>query len=218
MEIDVIENWKKEATSDKGFFSIFINSVSVVGRPIDLFVFVILFISSAAGSIFVSLVYDKIILISRVVDISRQIATYGGNVSVCILGFLITGFSIFATMIKPKLFHALAKFRIKGRRISEFKFVFYNFLYIFANYIIYLLICSCCIIFMAKGSPVWYAGIIFYRTNRVFVDAFGSLFLSFLVAYTVYIVLLLRGFVWNLYQSILFAIFAAEPDANNGGG
>ena len=209
-EVIPIENWRNEAVSDEGFLSVIKGSIWTVGRKSDLIIFALLLSATAVGiylAVMRSGQLDNPGLTARVV---QQWAALGANIAVAILGFLIAGFSVFATVTRPELFRILAQFRQSNRRISEFKFVFYNFMYIFAHYIFYLSVCLFIAVLYVPQSPLWYIGQIAHRVQPNIINGWVAGGGALVVSYSAYCLLLLRSFLWNLYQAILFAIFHEE--------
>lgn len=63
----------------------------------------------------------------------------GFNYSVQILGFLLAGFTIFATTTDIKVFIGLSKVKSRDRDISQLKFIFFSFIRVFIVHLTVLL-------------------------------------------------------------------------------
>jgi hypothetical protein len=209
--IIAIPDWKGEATNDKSLGSIVLSSIGVVGRKSDLALFAAMILFGIAGVVIARVKFEQLIVPGLTAAIVQQWASFGAAFSIAILGFLITGFSVFATVTRPGVFHVLAKFRQSNREISEFKFVFYNFLYVFSHYIIHLTACMIIVFSFTKASPVWYAGYLIWQSHPEIIDIAASISGVIVVSYSLFALLLLRSFLWNLYSGLLFAIFVEEP-------
>ena len=183
-KIERIENWKEDALNDKGLFFVLKNSIFLVGSPIDNYLFFLVMFFGVSFCIYARLCLNALKKTAEMVLVAHDISAYGSGIAVAVLGFLITGFSVFATMMKPEYFRILARFRADGRPVSEFKFVMYNYLYIFAHYIIYLLVNFFIFCFFRNGSPLWFLGKLVYVYNSFFVDVFTSSSIVLLVSYT----------------------------------
>lgn len=209
-DIVPIPNWREDATSDENFSRVMASSFGVVGSKTDLAIVLALLVFGAIGVFIAQFGTHTVAQAAQTAKMLQQWTAYLGRIAVSILGFLIAGFAVFATITRPELFHILAKFRVHGRRISEFKFVFYNFIYIFGHYIIFLALCLVISIGFVTYSPIWFAGKFMYKYSVPLMN-FSTAILAVIVAsYAVYILLLLRSFLWNLYQTLLFAIFFDE--------
>jgi hypothetical protein len=209
MTRQIIEKWKDDLASEKDFISVIYVSWRDVGSKNDLYASVVLFSICAMASVFCALVVPYRLNAPLAAALAVQWSTIGLSFASSVLGFIIAGFSIFATMTDRRLFHTLAKIKKDGRSVSEFKFVFYNFLYVFFHYIIYTLICLSVVILLSKGAPIWRIA----RDNypSIFIDFSSVLACCAISTYTIHIVFVLKTFIWNLYQSILFAIFHDAP-------
>lgn len=209
MTHQVIENWKNDLSAEKNFFAVISVSWRDVGDKKDAYFSVAALIICIAISLFIYNKYPYRLNAPLASALVVQWSAMGISLSSSILGFIIAGFSIFSTMTDRKLFQILSKIKKKDRNISEFKFVFYNFLYVFAHYLAYLLMCIIVLLLASKGSPVWRLAKDAYPNSNV--DLCAVILCSVVGVYTVHVVLVLKTFIWNLYQSILFAIF---HDAN----
>lgn len=205
-----IKNWREDATSDTNFTKVLRSSFGVVGNRRDFLVVVILYILSLLCIIFSSH-FGTLASPQNVAKMVGQWATLSANMSVAILGFLIAGFSIFATMTRPSLFRYMARYKSDGRSISDFKFVFYNFLYIFIHYLILLSISVLTSVLFTPNSPLWYLADIAYDIFPKFVSILTASYGAAIVVYMMFSLLLLKSFLWNLYQTLIFAIFVDPP-------
>lgn len=134
------------------------------------------------------------------------LADTGFVFSIGILGFLIAGFSIFASITKPELFIALAQIPYKDGKINRLQFVFFNFLNVFSVYLALLAASVVVQLFFSQPSPVTLLGqyimskypVLGFATNGI---AFAGFALLFVDAF-----LRLKSFIWNLYQTVLVSI------------
>lgn len=135
-------------------------------------------------------------------------------VALAILGFLITGFAIFASVTNRKLFSTLAQIPYKPdgvpTGISRLQFVFFNFLNAFSVYISLLAITAVLLLAFSPASPL-------DRLNSAFSSAFPRIAMTtnffamgFLIVWFVSAFLRLKSFVWNLYQAVLLSIVTED--------
>lgn len=128
-----------------------------------------------------------------------------------ILGFLVTGFAIFASVTRPELFVMLAKMpdRADDKHLSKLQNVFFNFLTVFINFFGLL-----CISLFIKVTYLLIDALpeeMKYKIIRS--DPFDLLLaIEFIVVGTWLISSLLRlkSFIWNLYQSVVLSIASAD--------
>ena len=134
------------------------------------------------------------------------LADVGFVFSLSILGFLIAGFSIFASVTKPELFITLANISYDGTEINRLQFVFFNFLNVFSVYLVLLALSMIVQLVFSPSSPAMLLGqhivdgypILGFATNAMMLLAFGVLFVEAFLK--------LKSFIWNLYQTVLVSI------------
>jgi hypothetical protein len=210
--IQPIPNWQQDLGLEKRLLHVFLASANEVGKRRDVTITITLFVLLQIY-IFTSAFIGHVPLSGLLV--AKWMQTLAGlmlGFVGSILGFLIAGFSIFATMAKPELFRTLAQIRVEGRRISEFKFIFFNFIYIFIMYVSYIFILLGILVGFTEGPvldfiiivairiPVYVRKFLIYEAAIIFISC------------AAFSVLLLKSFIWNLYQSLLIVIFAPRHD------
>lgn len=210
-DVQEVPDWRKDATQDTSLLAILRASVGVVGNAGDLAIFAVTILLGFLGVLYAAN-YGDLAGAGETARLVQAWAALGANIAVAILGFLIAGFSVFATVTRPELFRFMAKYKAKGRPISEFKFVFYNFLYIFAHYIVFLTLCICVAFLEVPRSPVWWIAKIVYRDYPGAVDVAAAVSGVLVASYALFSMLLLKSFLWNLYQTLVFAIFFKPPE------
>lgn len=144
-----------------------------------------------------------------VAALSRSAAVIVG-VAATVLGFLIAGFSIFASMASKPLFKCLAQTPHEGTNLSELKYVFFNFINVFSVYLV-LLVTSGAILFLAPLGPVTPLNDLI-PVKPVLVIALNSAILALLLLVCVESALRLKSFIWSFYQSVLIAIILSPED------
>lgn len=136
----------------------------------------------------------------------RKLEATGFGFATSILGFLVAGFTIFVTVIRVEIFVKMAQTVKKGTGESTLKYNLSAFIVTFVHYICYLFVCLLCEMFLPSGGA---ASLALAKANEfevlrpaveqvhkfgaaALVVAFGS--------WTIYLVLLLKSFVYNVYQ------------------
>lgn len=216
MTIRLIPDWKDDVFREKKFSSVLRASFGVVGSPWDAGVFLVALTTGLAVVSWAGYIADYLAPASVTYKILQAWGALALGLASSILGFLIAGFSIFAAMTRKELFWELAKIGTKSRNISDFKFIFFNFLFVFAHYLIYLIFSVVLAFLFVKGSPVWLVAILAQSNTDIYVDLICAYIGVLFGSYSLYILLLLRSFIWSMYQSLLIAIFAdADSDEND---
>lgn len=206
MKYELVEDFKKDIVREKNFRAIIIASFGVVGSKVDGIIWLVIQVVGIIGVLVANKYLHNIARSADIVLLLHDWGLGGLTFSAAVLGFLIAGFAVFATVTRPSIFKAMARIKRKDRPISNFKFVFFNFLYIFVNYFIYLILSV--LIYMGCGANSVITPLI---DGLNFEQHWVALWLAFgcvtFASYTFFVLLLLRGFMWNLYQGLLLAIF-----------
>ena len=138
----------------------------------------------------------------------RKYSEVGLSFSTSILGFLIAGFTVFVTVTKLDIFVTMAKVEFESSGESYLKYNLVQFMLVFSHYIAYLFVCISFALFaqpqglisilISKALTVsncpWKTGFIYQAPVSIALIAFG--------AWSIYLVLLLKSFVYNTFQVI----------------
>lgn len=186
----------KDLTSEKSLWDVYKLSRRIL--PSKFQVIFLLLIMVALGLNAFVLVDDEAIILGDV----RKWSEFGFNFSITTLGFLIAGFTIFATLSKPKMMLAMMEHINKETGLPTLKYNFFTFMKVFIAYIaisiFYLLIM---ILGQADG---FIANVVSLFPNENCIK--GILIKT---AYTligssfVYLLLLLKSFVFNIYAIVM---------------
>ena len=146
----------------------------------------------------------------------RDLSTFGMTTAVTVLGFLIAGFTIFATISQPEMLVAMSRIVEKKSGLSYLKFNFFIFIRVFIYYLAYSLFCLSVLTFGVKGglvheliklSPIsqsireWLLGFAYVVLNV------GLFFLLFQ----------LKSFIFNVHHCVMTAIRWRSMPPDNGG-
>jgi hypothetical protein len=136
----------------------------------------------------------------------REVADAGFAFTTAILGFLIAGFAIFASITKPGVFILLAKLDHKKEGISRLQFIFFNFLLVFIHFLTFLGLCLMVKVTLYSGGPLsgalrWVA-----ESRQLVIVIGASLMFAIMTAWLIFLLMLLKSFIWNLYQAVLVTI------------
>lgn len=143
--------------------------------------------------------------LSDFVSLIRLLANKGFDLSLNILGFLLAGFTIYATMSKPRMFQALAVLNNDNYKISYLKYYMFHFMQVFLTYLAFSFLCLIITIF--GGEKGLFSHIMLFTHSfpwlRVIIIKFGFVFLT--LSYF-YVLLQLKSLVFNIYSSIMASI------------
>ena len=199
-------DWVERLTKDKSLVQVYWKARTVATSRWNKHVGRIVFLVVLAGSGLGMISGDAAIVGSALVSGIRRIAEIGFVFTTAILGFLIAGFAIFASITKPEVFVELAQTDYRDSGISNLQFMFYNFLLVFIHFIVFLAVTVFIEVFLYPNGPL---------TDAVgFVlslfPGWGSLALvlafSVLAGWLAFLLMLLKSFIWNLYQAVLVSI------------
>lgn len=136
--------------------------------------------------------------ISVILEDTRKWATSGFNFSITTLGFLIAGFTIFATLSKPEMMLAMMAHKNKKTNLPTLKYNFFTFMKVFIMYIAF--------------SVVYLTIELFGQNGGLFANAIALMpyseclkIASIKLAYIIvgssffYLLLLLKTFIFNIY-------------------
>lgn len=141
----------------------------------------------------------------------REWADFGFSFSVGILGFLITGFTIFATVSKPSMFVTMAKVKHPDCDLSYLKYNFFTMMNVF---IIYLGFTFLCVLIKFLAHP---SGLIslslgylystsspeYLETSKKILSGAGIVVVG---TWIFYLLVILQSFIFNIYSMIMTAI------------
>jgi hypothetical protein len=133
-------------------------------------------------------------------------ATLGFAFSSGMLGFLVAGFAIFATISKPDLFVRLAQISYPDSALTALKYVFFSFVNVFVHYLSFLTLCVAVnVSFWAE----WPGSSLGRALAEVAPELFGivaHVLLVWLATWLIVLLVKLKSFIWNVYQAVLLSI------------
>ncbi len=139
-------------------------------------------------------------------------AAFGGQV----LGFLIAGFTIFATLTKPALFKRMAVVIHEETGLSYLKYNFFAFVEVFIQYLCFT---ASSLLLMVSGPIKGPASEILERVfdNSDLAKALAArLVFCLMFTWSIYLLLLLKSFIFNIYHVVMTAIrWEFEPQGED---
>jgi hypothetical protein len=196
-----------ELFREKNLYRIFRNSPSSLGtrfnRRVVWTTAVMLFAFSALHA-FIPLIRNKYPF--PFADTFALWANAGLGLASTILGFLIAGFAVVCTILRPRTVLALQRLRNKEHGMSELKLMFVIFGNVFVQYLALLFWSIVVLVFGGKNGPAEGMGLILSKIH--WMVPFCLLHLLFVLwgTWLIALVLALKSFVYNLYQSLAMAL------------
>jgi hypothetical protein len=136
----------------------------------------------------------------------------GAALAGTILGFLIAGFAILCTVLRPQTMIALQRIPNKRYGESELKLLFVLFVEVLVQYLSLLLISIVVMLIGGKTGPAALLG--YYLAKVHWMLPFAMLHICFAAWGTLFVlvILTLKSFVYNLYSTLLLGIADAADD------
>lgn len=148
---------------------------------------------------------------------TRELASVALNFSITVLGFLIAGFTIFATISKPAMFLKMMEVRHTETGLPHLKYNFFAFMRVFIDYIAVAFLSVTIILLGGKNGIV--SNIVGCLPNSTSIK---SIILQ--IAYIsigsslILMLLLLKTFIYNIYAIVMNHLRweARNSEENNG--
>ncbi|HGV1076234.1 TPA: hypothetical protein ACNBY7_000429 [Escherichia coli] len=139
---------------------------------------------------------------SHLVSDIRNWALIGFNFAVTTLGFLIAGFTIFATLSKPEMFLQMMSIQHKKTQMPTLKYNFMAFMKVFISFITFTFIYLIIILFCQKDGII--GNIIdlfpYSKSIKELIIKFGYCVIG---TSLIYLVLVVKIFIFNIYAIIM---------------
>lgn len=185
-----------ELTSEKSLWDIYKLSRRILPSRFNF-----LMISLAMGLLAINSFFLEEDVI-KILASTRAWAETGFSFSIAILGFLIAGFTIFATLSKPKMMLAMMDHINKDTGLPTLKYNYFAFMQVFIAYILFTSVYLSIQLFGSQGGllsnifQLLPAGeclkVALIKISYVFTG--GSL---------LYLILLLKSFIFNIYATVM---------------
>ena len=191
---------------DRNLRQVYCNARGVASSKWNTAVGSIVFLALGVGMTAYALYGDPMAVEALTVSGIRRIAETGFAFTSAILGFLIAGFAIFAGVTKPEVFVLLGGLHHPKFGVSQLQFIFYNFLLVFIHFISFLAASVVVDVLLYPGAAL--TGVVtwilsFVPNGRTYVVV---VVYSALAGWLGFLLMLLKSFVWNLYQTVVVSI------------
>lgn len=172
-----------------------------IAKPSALFLFTLLLIYAFLSPQSTQEMADRV----------REWVDFGFGFSIGILGFLITGFTIFATVSKPSMFINMAKVKHPDCELNYLKYNFFTMMYVF---IIYLGFTFLCLLIKFLAPPSGFISILlgylysnsspeYLELSKRVLSGTGIVMVG---TWIFYLLVILQSFIFNIYSMIMTAI------------
>lgn len=139
---------------------------------------------------------------SHLVSDIRNWALIGFNFAVTTLGFLIAGFTIFATLSKPDMFLQMMSVQHKKTQMPTLKYNFMAFMKVFISFITFTFIYLVIILFCQANGMI--GNIIdLFPYSTVIKELIIKLGYCVIGTSLIYLVLVVKTFIFNIYAIIM---------------
>jgi hypothetical protein len=185
------------------FFSNFFNTlvVGVTGAALSLFAISHILCHELRATITVPFA-----------DTFTMWANAGAVLAGTILGFLIAGFAILCTVLRPQTMLALQRLENKQYGLSELKLLFVIFVDVLVQFLALLVVSVLVLVVGGKAGPASMLGMELAKLHWMI--PFVLLHVIFVLwgTWFVALVLTLKSFVYNLYQTLLLSLADTVDD------
>ena len=200
----MIANWKLDLYQEKSLYQVYRASrkhrKSRFNRAVYITVFVFVTI--------VSVLWVRAEDVQSSAKAASEVAEIAFDLTVQILGFLIGGFAIFATVTDDRLMIRLAQAPMSDGA-SVFKHVFYSFLSVFFIYVV-TLSCAIAVKVLDNLNAVNPSDIFGVDRAPVVISIFNSFIFAALTLLVSLSVVRLKSFIWNIYQGFITFLSVSE--------
>ncbi len=189
----------KNLTKEKRLWDIYMASRRIPFSRFNFITTLIVFLALVANSWLTSQSIDKTI------EIIRIMSSNGLAISLSTLGFLLAGFTIFATVSQPSLSLRMSEIRNPDSGLSYLKHNYFIFLRVFIYYIVFSVFCLFVIMFGHEGGLI--SLLVSYAPYEESVK-FGVVKISYVLLFTGYyfLIMQLKSFVFNIYHSVMTSL------------
>ncbi|MBO8086985.1 MAG: hypothetical protein J7D61_13180 [Marichromatium sp.] len=185
-----------DLTSEKSLWDVYKLSRRILPSKFQVSIVITVTVLLALNSFM--LTDDNSVLLQDV----RKWAEMGFNFSITTLGFLIAGFTIFATLSKPKMMLAMMDHINKETGLPTLKYNFFAFMKVFIAYILFSFLFLTIVLFGQKDGFLGNAIELLPHSDCI-KSILIKTFYAIVGGSFVYLLLLLKSFVYNIYAIVM---------------
>ena len=185
-----------ELTKEKSLCDIYHSAKRIKLSKFNKYFMIFVFFAVSVRSFYLS--DDVIILLEE----TRKWSEIGFNSSIAILGFLIAGFTIFATLTKPSMLLTMMEHRHNETDLPYLKYNFFCFMRVFIYYIIFIIIYLSVMLFGSKDGlfEFFIKSLPYSDCIRIFSIKFCNVIIG---SSLLFLILQLKTFIFNIYSIVM---------------
>ncbi|MFI3046591.1 hypothetical protein [Pseudomonas coronafaciens] len=185
--------------SEKNLFSIYLAARGVRSSRFNLITTVIFFIAAVAqAALSPQTVEAK-------VEFVRKYADFGFSVALTTMGFLVAGFTIFATLSDSELLIKMGQKLHPDSKVSWLKHNFFLFIRVFIYFIVFIVMCLFIIVFGSKSGVVSY--LVMLSDDPAFIREWVASAAQVVLTTGFYFILMqLKSFVFNMHHAVMTSL------------
>lgn len=189
----------KDLTSEKKLWDIYLASRRIPFSKFNVTSTLVVFVLLIANAAF-----SKEGL-SETTKLVRDMAANGFSISLSTLGFLLAGFTIFATVSQPKLSLSMAAITNNSSGLSFLKHNYFVFLRVFIYYIVFCVFSLSIVVFGHAGGLV--STVVSY-TPSPYIVKLVMVKAAYVILFTGYyfLIMQLKSFIFNIYHSVMTSL------------
>jgi len=189
----------RDLTSEKKLWDIYLASRRIPFSRFNVVSTLVVFVLLIANAAF------STEALAETTKLVRDMAANGFSISLSTLGFLLAGFTIFATVSQPNLSLSMAAITNKDSGLSFLKHNYFVFLRVFIYYIVFCVFSLSIVVFGHTGGLV--STIVSHTPNPDFAK-FVIVKAAYVVLFTGYyfLIMQLKSFIFNIYHSVMTSL------------
>jgi len=201
-----------ELTKEKKLWDIYFASRRIPFSRFNLWSTIIVFVALVCNSWFTQQP------ITETLEIVRRLSETGLVVTLNTLGFLVAGFTIFATITQPKLSLEMAKHIHPDSGLSYLKHSYFLLIRVFIYFITFATFCLLIIIFGQQGGLV--SMLVSFSPHAENIK-FAIVKITYVIFFTGFYFLLmqLKSYIFNMYHAVMTSLrweaINSEKEENN---
>lgn len=139
-------------------------------------------------------------------------ANAGIALSSTTLGFLIAGFAVICTVLRPQTVLALQGMQNHEYNLTKFKLFLAQFIEVMVQYLALLIVSILALVFGNKGGPISFAGHLLRQIHWVLPSIAAHVIYTCWGSFFVMVILTLKSFVYNLYSTLVLGMAHSAHD------
>lgn len=201
------QDWKNTLLAEKSLWQVFKRVPTFWTRKTNaLIVSLTILVCALISSLDIYAFYSEEVSPFNIIQTIYTLADTGIDFTLTMLGFLLAGFTIFATITKPELFIELADMRHKTAGMSHLQFIFFSFIGVFVHYLCFLSLCLIVNIGIDQNGDLQSLYEALFNPSEWHSLLLKHFAFCVLTIWFSIVVVTLKSFVWNLYQIFLLSI------------